>query len=404
MDHPSPQCHTPEHGTAGPKPGCPRVVFFANTDWYLYHFRSHLIRGVAGAFGAEIVVICPSGPYAEKLQAEGYTWIPAELRRRSLNPLPDILLAWRLAKVFRDIRPDLLHAFTLKAIFIGTLAARLSGVVRVVNAVTGMGTLFGSRGFGSLLAQRLLAIFFRGFLNRPGVRTIFQNPEDLRLFQQMTGFTQGLRLVPSSGVDTRGFCPPESRVAPPMVLMASRLIRDKGIRHFCEAARTISATLPEVAFWLAGEIDPGNPSSYSQEEMDRMAAEFPMVSFLGHRSDICALLKQAWLAVLPSQAREGLPRFLIEAAASGLPLVGTDIEGIRQVVLDGQNGLRVPAGNSLALAAAIGDILRDEQRRTAMGAESRALALALFDQEKVLASTMAIYAELGFCPQPSCES
>ncbi|MBP7618612.1 MAG: glycosyltransferase, partial [Geothrix sp.] len=181
--------------------------------------------------------------------------------------------------------------------------------------------------------------------------------------------------------------------------LVSRLIRDKGILAFCEAASLVHVELPQVRFQVAGAVDPGNPSSFTQVEIDRLAKLHPMTEFLGQREDMAELFRGAALAVLPAQAREGLPRSLIEACASGLPLVASDVEGIREVLLHGQNGLLVPPGDVQALASAWIEILQDPLRRSAMGRASRALALERFDQEKVLEATLAVYAELGLIPE-----
>lgn len=380
-------------------PGRTRVVLFANTDWYLYNFRLSLARRIRQGLDAEVWIACPDGPYRTTLEAEGFRWIPIALRRRSLNPWHDLAAAWKLAKALRRIQPHLLHAFTLKSILVGNLATWAAAVPRVVNAFTGLGSLYGGRRADYLLARKLLALFFRLFLGRAGARTIFQNPEDLAQVRALVGHSDSFRLIPGSGVDTRRFHPPEEPPGAVVVLLVSRLIRDKGIQAFCEAASLVHVDMPQVRFQVAGTVDPGNPSSFTQAEIDRLSKLHPMTEFLGQREDMPELFRGAALAVLPAQAREGLPRSLIEACASGLPLVASDVEGIREVLLHGQNGLLVPPGDVQALASAWIEILQDPLRRSAMGRASRALALEHFDQEKVLEATLAVYAELGLIPE-----
>jgi glycosyltransferase involved in cell wall biosynthesis len=394
---------SPLHETTRPGPsfGPPRrtrLVLFANTDWYLYNFRISLAQRAAHHLGADIWVACPDGPYRAALEAAGFHWIPVVMQRRSLNPLHDLATAWRLSKALRAIQPDLLHAFTLKSNYIGTLAAWLADVPRVVNAITGLGTMYSGRKLRYLTARWLLGHFFRIFLMQRRVRIIFQNPEDQGQIEALTGNSAGLRLIAGSGVDTARFHPADGDPVTPMVLMAARLIRDKGIDVLCEAALLVAQEVPEVQFQIAGEVDPGNPTSFTTEDIAALAERHPMVHFLGHRSDMVELFHGATLAVLPAQVREGLPRSLIEACASGLPLVASDVEGVREVVLPGRNGLLVPPGNAQALAAALLELLKDPERRAAMGRESRALALERFDQEKVLKATLAVYSELGLVP------
>ena len=389
---------TPTSGLPDGTPRRARLVLFANTDWYLYNFRTSLAHRAAQHLGADVWIACPDGPYRVVMEAEGFQWIPVVMQRRSLNPLNDLATAWRLASALRRIQPDLLHAFTLKSIFIGTMAAWLADVPRVVNAITGLGSLYSGRKVRYLTARWLLGHFFRIFLMQRRVRIIFQNPEDQGQIEALTGNSAGLRLIAGSGVDTARFHPSEAMPESPVVLMASRLIRDKGIDILCQAAHLVENEVHGIQFQIAGEVDPGNPTSFTPEEIAELAKRYPMVRFLGHRSDMAELFRGASLAVLPAQAREGLPRSLIEACASGLALVASDVEGIREVVIPGRNGLLVPPGNARALASALLELLKDPQRRSAMGRESRILALKHFDQEKILKATLAVYAELGLCP------
>lgn len=375
-----------------------RLVLFANTDWYLYNFRTSLAQRAAQHLDAEVWIACPDGPYRAAMEAEGFHWIPVVMRRRSLNPLPDLATAWRLSSALRIIQPDLLHAFTLKSIFIGTMAAWFADVPRVVNAITGLGSLYSGRKLRYLIARWLLGYFFRIFLMQRRVRIIFQNPEDQGQIEALTGNGESLRLIAGSGVDTALFYPSKTPTRVPVVIMASRLIRDKGIGVLCQAAHLVAEQVSDVQFQIAGEVDPGNPSSFTTEEIEELARNHPMVHFLGHRTDMPELFRGAALAVLPAQVREGLPRSLIEACASGLALVATDVEGIREVVIPGRNGLLVPPGNAPALASALIELLKNPNRYSTMGKESRALAVDRFDKERVLGATLAVYAELGLHP------
>lgn len=287
-------------------PGHPhrvRIVLFANTDWYLFNFRLALARSAALRFAAEIWMACPDGPYRTTLEAEGFHWIPVFMRRRSLNPLHDLAAAWRLARNIRRIRPHLLHAFTLKSIFIGTLAAWWSGVPRVVNAITGLGSLYGDKQWQYKPARWFLGLFFRFFSQRPWVRTIFQNTEDLNYIALLLGDRDHLRLIAGSGVDTVRFHPAVVAPSTPVVLMAARLIRDKGIDVLCQAALLVAEAVPGVQFQIAGEVDPGNPTSFTTEDIVALATRHPMVHFLGHRSDMVELFHGATLAVLPADRK-----------------------------------------------------------------------------------------------------
>lgn len=175
------------------------------------------------------------------------------------------------------------------------------------------------------------------------------------------------------------------------VLMVGRLLREKGVHEFVDAAAIVREKLPDVQFLLAGDADPGNPSSIESSVLAEWEHKGD-VRFLGHRADIRNLIQVADLAVLPSY-REGMPRSLLEAAACGLPLVASDVPGCREIVLHGVTGLLVPPRDSKRLAEAIVELLGDHKRREAMGKRSRAMACELFSQERVLRETMAVYAK-----------
>ncbi len=381
-------------------PQPPRIALFANTEWYLYNFRLPLAKRLQVELGAEVWVICPDGPYRPRLEAEGFHWISAEIDRRGLNPVRDLAAASRLARDLRKARPDLLHNFTLKSILIGTLAARRAGTPRIVNAVTGLGSMFSSSHWGRYrLPRTLLEVFLRWTFRNPGIRTIFQNPGDLAQVATHAGHQGRCRLIAGSGIDTDRFHPSGHPSTPPTLILASRLLKDKGVGDFCEAASIVHQSCPEAVFQVAGEIDEGNPGSFSSVELEALKANFPMVQFLGHRDDMPDLYRQATLAILPSRYREGVPRSLLEAAASGLPLVAVDGEGIRDIVRHGSNGRLVPPKDGGALAETLLELLADSGTREAYGRESRRLVVEGFDQSRVLDATFAVYQELGFPPR-----
>jgi len=375
----------------------PRIALFANTEWYLFNFRLPLAKRLQAEYGAEVWVICPDGPYRSRLEAEGFHWLPVQMDRQGVNPSGDLRTAARLARELALVRPHLLHNFTLKSIFAGTLAARRAGIPHVVNAVTGLGSLF-TPGSHYRLPRCLLTAFFRWTFRNPGIRTIFQNQDDLEQLAPAARQRVRCRLIGGSGVDSARFFPPAHPPAHPTLLLASRLLKDKGIGEFCEAARIVGRSCPEAEFQVAGSIDAGNPGSYSALEVEALKTRFPMVHFLGHRDDMPMLYRQASLAVLPSRYREGVPRSLLEAACSGLPLVAADGDGIRAILHEGSNGRLVPPGDHDTLAQVLLELLADPVTMERFGRESRSLAVEGFDQEKVLEATLAVYRELGFPP------
>lgn len=372
-----------------------KIVLFANTEWYLYNFRRSLALALREA-GFEVLLISPPGPYGEKLRALGLQWQPVPMVRRSLNPLRELHLLWHLWRLFRRERPALVHGFTIKCAVYGALAARLAGVPARVNAVAGMGYVFSSHDLKARLLRPLVRALLRLTLGGTHARLILQNPDDVALFEQ-AGLVDGanVRLIPGSGVDCDRFVPREGLSGgdqPARILLAARLLWDKGIAEFVEAARVLRAQGRAVHFLLAGDPDPGNPAAVPEATV-RGWVEEGVIEWLGHVDDMPRLYASVDMVVLPSY-REGLPKGLIEAAACALPLVTTDVPGCREVVSDGVDGLRVPVRDAEALARAIARLLDDPELAARLGRAARAKAFECFDERLVVARTLAVYREL----------
>jgi glycosyltransferase involved in cell wall biosynthesis len=375
-----------------------RIVLFANTDWYLYNFRRSLALALRDR-GHDLLLVSPPGPYGARLQALGLRWEPVPMRRRSLDPLREAALVWRLWRLFRRERPQLVHGFTLKCAIYGSLAARLASVPARVNAVAGMGYVFTSEDATARLLRPLVRALMRLTLGGRSARLILQNPDDVALFERAGLVDRArIRLIPGSGVDCARFAPApdgERLVAgrPLRVLLPSRLLRDKGVGEFIDAARRLRGEGRPLVFLLAGEPDPGNPATIAEAEVRGWVAE-GLVEWLGHVEDMPSLFRGVDVVALPSY-REGLPKGLIEAAACGCALVTTDVPGCREVVRDGVDGLLVPVRDAPALADAIVRLQDDDGLRARMGEAARARALAVFDERTVIAKTIAVYGEVA---------
>ncbi|MFC5579849.1 glycosyltransferase family 4 protein [Rhodanobacter terrae] len=372
-----------------------KAVLFANTDWYLYNFRRALALALCRA-GYDVLLISPPGPYGDKLRAMGLRWEPLPMERRSLNPLREMALLWHLVRLLRRERPMLVHGFTIKCAVYGSLAARLAGVPARVNAVAGMGYVFTS----SQMKARLLRPVVRGLLRLAlggrGARLILQNADDVELFQR-AGLVEPahIRLIRGSGVDCGQFAE-VSRTASSdgrlRVLLASRLLWDKGVAEYVAAIRQLRAQDRAIHALLAGTPDPGNPAAVPESTIRDWVDE-GLVTWLGHVDDMVGLLGSVDVMVLPSY-REGLPRTLVEAAACGLPLITTDVPGCREVVSDGIDGLLVPMGDSEALAEAIRRLQDNPEFARALGDAARMKARAQFDERIIIRRTLDVYAEL----------
>lgn len=372
-----------------------RIVLFANTDWYLYNFRRSLALALMTK-GYDLLLISPPGPYGQKLRELGLRWEPIPMDRRSLNPLREAgLLVW-LVGLFRKERPSLVHGFTIKCAVYGSLAARLAGIPARVNAVAGMGYVFTSNELRARLLRPLVRLFLRVALDGSGARLVLQNPDDVALFTRARLVAcNRIRLIFGSGVDCSRFTEftsPTRDDRPLRVLLAARLLWDKGLAEYATAARLLRERGRAIQFLIAGMPDYGNPAAVPEARIREWVSE-GLVEWLGHVDDMPALFAGVDLVVLPSY-REGLPKGLIEAGACGLPLVTTDVPGCREVVTDDVDGLIVPPRDASALAAAIARLQDDPALSARLGAAARRKVLALFDERIVVRKTIDVYEEL----------
>lgn len=375
-----------------------KVILFANTDWYLYNFRLSLARELRD-LGHEVVLLSPPGEYGPRLRELGFRWEPVPMVRRSLNPLRELTLVTWLAGFLRRERPDLVHGFTIKCAVYGSLSARLAGVTARVSAVAGMGYVFSSRDLKARVLRPVVRQVMRLALSGKGSMVILQNPDDLALFRKANIIDESaIRVIKGSGVNVSRFNarpePTELEDAQPLrVVLAGRLLWDKGIAEYVEAARILKGEGRTVRCILAGTPDPGNPAAVD-EALIRGWIKEGLVEWLGHVDDMPKLFAQTDVAVLPSY-REGLPKSMIEAAACALPLIITDAPGCREVVsINGEEGLIVPVRDGRALADAIRWLDDDRAFGRKLGLAARQKALREFDERIVIERTLAVYREV----------
>lgn len=364
-----------------------KILLFANTDWYLYNFRLALAEALR-ARGDQVVLVSPEGAYAPRLQELGFHWICFPLKRRGLNPLDEVWTLVRLFKLYRRENPDLVHQFTVKCVLYGSLVCHLLGIRRVVNSVTGLGYVFTEGDGARSWLRGLIKVFYRLILRRTWV--IFQNPTDEALFLKNRLVERGrVALIQGSGVDTRLFSPQPEPDGPPLAILPARLLWDKGVGEFVEAARRLKTEGLRARFALVGDSDPDNPAGVPAAQVKLWEKE-GMVEWWGWRSDMAAVYAQAHIVCLPSY-REGMSKTLIEAAACGRPIITCNVPGCREVVQPGISGLLVPPRNAPALADAMKRLIHNPDERKSMGAFGRKIAEDQFSMELVLSQTLAFY-------------
>lgn len=367
-----------------------RLLFVVNhSDFFLSH-RLPLAEAAQDQ-GWDIHVATMYTPASEKLEELGLLWHPIPLQTRRLNPLLDIILLCRLYRLYRQIRPDLVHHVTLKPVIYGGIAARLAGVRSVVNALSGLGYVFTSEGARARLLRLVVMRILRFAFGHPNSRLVLQNQDDVDAFSTLTHPLR-IELIRGSGVNLDRFAPSSETEGRPMVLLPSRMLWDKGVREFVEAARILRRRGVDVRFVLAGEPDENNPRAIPRSQLADWVEE-NVVDWYGHREDMSAVYHEAHVVCLPSY-REGLPKVLIEAGACQRAVVATDVPGCREIIRHGENGLLVPPRNSEALAESIAWLLNSKSERYRMATKGRHIVKSRYRIEHIVQDTMEMYKDL----------
>lgn len=368
------------------------LMFVVNVDWF---FLSHRlpIALEAQRQGYQVHIATGLTDRLDELQRHGLVVHPLALDRSSVG----LGNAWRtvaqLWRVFRAVRPDVVHLVTIKPVLLGGLVARLAGVPAVVAAVSGLGFVFMAHGAKAKVRRWLVGALYRVALGHRNLKVIFQNPDDLRSLAKIADLPDSrVTMIRGSGVDLERYIPQPLPGGVPVVVLAARLLADKGLLEFVQAARLLKQRGCHARFALVGTIDPANPTSFTQAELDDWVHE-GVVEWWGHRSDMPQVLAAAQLVVLPSY-REGLPKVLLEAAACGRAVVTTDVPGCRDAIDPGVTGVLVPVCNAAALADAMEGLINSPARCQAMGDAGRALAESAFDVRQVVAAHLRTYRQL----------
>lgn len=312
---------------------------------------------------------------------------------------PSPLAEWRyflsIFRLVRRLRPQLLHAVTIRPVIYGGIAARFVHVPALVLSITGLGYVFIGKEARARLLRPFAEFAYARALRHPNAVAIFENADDEGLFVRRNLIApENTRIWIGGGVDLEALrASPEPDVEDPIVVLPARLLVDKGVREFVEAARSLGASSHNARFALVGDVDPGNPATLDKAEIEAWVRE-GVVEFWGWREDMPDIIRSAAIICLPSY-REGAPMALIEAAAMGRPVVATDVPGCRQVVVDGKTGILVPARDPGALAAALSSLLSDTELRQRMGHAARQHAEKYFSADLASDRLLGLYGSLA---------
>ena len=371
----------------------PRLLYVVNIPRFFVSHRLPLaLAARERGFDVHVCTSTQDATAAQRILDASLPLHPIPLSQHGLNPAAELRALLALRKLYARLKPDLLHHISIKPVLYGGIAARLTGQRRMIHAMSGLGYVFVSQDVKARLLRRLVGPVFRAVNAGQGARMLFQNPDDqTRFIDGGLVATDKTRLIRGSGVDESVFSPaPEPSDEPPVVLFAGRLLWQKGLGNFVEAARRLQDL---ARFRVVGYEEATSPLNVPASQLRAWQRE-GLIEWAGASDCMPKVYADAHIVCLPSTYGEGVPKTLIEAAACGRACVATDAPGCREIVRDGINGNLVPPGDIDALTAAVAALIDDPARRKAMGAAGRQIALEGFTLRQVIDETIALYHEL----------
>lgn len=371
-----------------------RLLLLIDEDWYFRSHRLDLAR-TARNEGMEVIVTTRAQDDGKWIKDEGFKYLPIPFVRGDRRPLRELSAVRKLALLYRREQPDIVHHVAMKPILYGSLAARFSKIGAVVNAFGGLGCAFSRMdGLRAPLLQMGLRVGLRTALSVRNSRVIFQTTNDCERFIREKVVRRGqTTIIRGAGVDITEFIPQPETAGMPIIILACRMIWDKGVKEFLHAAKILQQQNVQARFVLVGRTDPDNPYGISEAQLLSWQQE-GVVEWWGHRDDMPNVLATAHIVVLPTFYGEGIPKILLEAGACGRPVVTTVTPGCTDIVRDGENGFLIPQKDPAALAKAMKVLLENPSLRTRMGTRGRQIVVQEFSAQRMAGQTLAVYREL----------
>lgn len=375
-----------------------KILINLTEDWF---FKSHFLSRAIDAkkSGYDVFVTCNESNDRKFIEQRGIKFISSSLNRRSLNPFYELFVLIKYFFIFRKINPDIVHNVGPKPIIYGSIAARINNIKSVINAPIGMGFVFSSESIKAKFLKLILLFLLKLTLNTHNGndkknRVIFENSDDMNFFlkRKIVKYNDSI-LIRGAGVEIdKELIKNKKKNDIPTVALVARMLEDKGIYEFVEAAKILKNKKIKVRFLLIGDVDKKNPTSLKQSTLKSWNDQ-QIIEWLGWVKDVKKILLGIDVLCLPSY-REGLPKSLLEGASLALPLITTNTVGCREVVKDGVNGYLVPIKDSLGLSLAIEKLIKDKDLRLKMGEKSLKIAISQFSSEIINSQTIKIYNEL----------
>uniref|UniRef100_A0A486XVF6 Lipid carrier: UDP-N-acetylgalactosaminyltransferase / Alpha-1,3-N-acetylgalactosamine transferase PglA Putative glycosyltransferase n=1 Tax=Rheinheimera sp. BAL341 TaxID=1708203 RepID=A0A486XVF6_9GAMM len=366
-----------------------RLLFIVNVDWFFVSHRLPIALA-AQREGYDVHLACNYTDQADYLTSLGFTLHQLDLTRSGTGIVSEVVAFFGIFAMLKKVRPDIVHLVTIKPVIYGGIASRLLRIKQRVASISGLGYLFIARGIRASLLRSGVSLLYRFALRTRNTKVIFQNPDDKQLLlEQGIIEPDQVVMIRGSGVGLDSYTVSPLPSGAPVVMLVARLLIDKGVLEFVEAAKQLNKQDINVRMVLVGDTDDGNPKSVSSADIANWVAQ-GIVEHWGYQKDINATMAKATIVVLPSY-REGLPKSLIEAAACGRAVITTDVPGCRDAISANETGVLVPVKDATTLATAIQKLSSQPDLCLQMGLAGRALAENAFDINKVIETHLALY-------------
>ncbi|SNY51846.1 Glycosyltransferase involved in cell wall bisynthesis [Arsukibacterium tuosuense] len=367
-----------------------KALYIVNRPDYFLSHRVALAQSLAQE-GYEIHIASVKHESTEHLYKLGFHFHFVDIERGRTNPFKELLGLISVLRLVKQLKPDIVHCITVKPVLYGGLAARLLGTPKVVVAIAGLGSVFTTDSVKNSVLRFISIQLYKMSLGNKNLTAIFQNKHDRSFFVERKIIPESrTRLIRGSGVDLDKFAlSPMPVTEKRAILLSARLLREKGVFEFLHAAKLVLQVRNDAEFWLAGDIDPANPSSLTKQDVDQWSA-IEGIKFLGFQSDIYSVIKSSEFVVLPSY-REGFPKALIEAAAVGRAIITTDVPGCEDAVINNKTGFLVPVKQVEMLVEKILFLLDEPEKCAEFGRAGRVYAENNFDLKFVVQEHKNIY-------------
>jgi glycosyltransferase involved in cell wall biosynthesis len=372
-----------------------KLLFLITEDWYFWSHRLPIAQAAQNS-GFKVVVATRVGDHQKLIEREGFKLIPLKLRRKNNSFFYEIKSIFQIIKIYIQEDPDLVHQVALKPVFYGTLASFFCGHPKTVNALGGLGYIFVSNKLWMAALKNVIIAIFRILFRAADSVTIFQNPEDLNFFVNKRIIdTKSSVLIRGAGVDISYYNITSEPKQSNNVIVASRMLWNKGIGEFFKAAKQLKEQNVRCRMIVIGAPDHENPASIAEDTLWKWNST-GIIEYWGHKNDMQTILSNSNIVVLPTYYGEGLPKILLEAASCGRAIIATDVPGCREIVRHDENGILVPPRDPRALAKAIQYLIENPEIRKKMGQRGRDIVISEFSEEIVVNKTMKLYNTLKY--------